>query len=59
MDHYLGKEMVQSLIVLRFANQVFKRIWNSDSIESVLISFKETIGVEARGGYFDEHGIIR
>lgn len=59
IDHYLGKEMVQNLIVLRFANKMFKQIWNRDSIESVTITFKEPIGTEGRGGYFDEFGIIR
>ena len=59
IDHYLGKEMVQNLIVLRFANQIFKRIWNRDSIECVIITFKEPFGTEGRGGYFDEFGIIR
>lgn len=59
IDHYLGKEMVQNLIVLRFANKIFKRIWNRDSIESVMITFKEPFGTEGRGGYFDEFGIIR
>jgi glucose-6-phosphate 1-dehydrogenase len=59
IDHYLGKEMVQNLLVLRFANVMFHRIWNRDSISSVTISFKEPIGTEGRGGYFDEFGIIR
>lgn len=59
IDHYLGKEMVQNLIVLRFANKIFKRIWNRDSIECVMITFKEPFGTEGRGGYFDEFGIIR
>lgn len=59
IDHYLGKEMVQNLIVLRFANKIFKRIWNRDSIECVTITFKEPFGTEGRGGYFDEFGIIR
>ncbi len=59
IDHYLGKEMVQNLIVLRFANKIFSKIWNRDSIESVMITFKENIGTEGRGGYFDEFGIIR
>lgn len=59
IDHYLGKEMVQNLIVLRFANQIFKRIWNRDSVECVIITFKEPFGTEGRGGYFDEFGIIR
>ena len=51
--------MVQSLLVLRFANEILRRVWNRDSVESVFINFKEKIGVEARGGYFDEYGIIR
>ncbi len=59
IDHYLGKEMVQNIIVLRFANKIFKKIWNRDSIESVTITFKEPFGTEGRGGYFDEFGIIR
>jgi glucose-6-phosphate 1-dehydrogenase len=59
IDHYLGKEMVQNLIVLRFANKIFKRIWNRDSIECIMITFKEPFGTEGRGGYFDEFGIIR
>ncbi|CAF2396099.1 unnamed protein product [Rotaria sp. Silwood2] len=59
IDHYLGKEMVQNIIVLRFANQILSRIWNRDSIASVNIIFKEDIGTQGRGGYFDEFGIIR
>jgi glucose-6-phosphate 1-dehydrogenase len=59
IDHYLGKEMVQNLIVLRFSNRMFNRVWNRDSIECVKITFKEPFGTEGRGGYFDEFGIIR
>ncbi|KAI0989641.1 hypothetical protein GJ496_001870 [Pomphorhynchus laevis] len=59
IDHYLGKEMVQSLIMLRFANQIFSKTWNRDSIKCVLITFKENIGTLGRGGYFDQYGIIR
>jgi len=59
IDHYLGKEVVQNLQVLRFANLVFETIWNSDFIESVSISWKEDAGVGERGGYFDHYGIIR
>lgn len=51
--------MVQSILAFRFANQIFRRIWNRDSIESVFISFKENFGTEGRAGYFDEYGIIR
>lgn len=59
IDHYLGKEMVQNLMVLRFANKIFSPIWNRDNIASVVISFKEPFGTQGRGGYFDEFGIIR
>lgn len=59
IDHYLGKEMVQNLMVLRFANSVFDPLWNRNNVASVTISFKEDIGTEGRGGYFDEFGIIR
>ncbi|XP_064607109.1 glucose-6-phosphate 1-dehydrogenase-like isoform X2 [Liolophura sinensis] len=59
IDHYLGKEMVQNLMVLRFGNQIFGPIWNRDSIASVVITFKEPFGTQGRGGYFDEFGIIR
>ncbi len=59
IDHYLGKEMVQNIIVLRFANQILSRVWNRDSIAAVNIIFKEDIGTQGRGGYFDEFGIIR
>ncbi|CAK8689154.1 glucose-6-phosphate 1-dehydrogenase-like isoform X2 [Clavelina lepadiformis] len=59
IDHYLGKEMVQNLLILRFANRIFGPIWNRDNIASVLITFKEPFGTAGRGGYFDQFGIIR
>ena len=59
IDHYLGKEMVQNLMVLRFANAVFEPLWDSRSISTVQITFKEPFGTEGRGGYFDSFGIIR
>ncbi|KAI0241216.1 Glucose-6-phosphate 1-dehydrogenase [Lamellibrachia satsuma] len=59
IDHYLGKEMVQNLMVLRFANCLFSRMWNRDNIASVVITFKEPFGTQGRGGYFDQFGIIR
>lgn len=59
IDHYLGKEMVQNLLVLRFANAIFEPIWNRTHISSVQIIFKEPIGTNGRGGYFDKIGIIR
>ncbi|XP_055384238.1 glucose-6-phosphate 1-dehydrogenase isoform X2 [Condylostylus longicornis] len=59
IDHYLGKEMVQNLMTIRFANKIFSPTWNRDNIASVLITFKEPFGTQGRGGYFNEFGIIR
>ena len=59
IDHYLGKELVMNLLVLRFANVAFQAIWNRQTIKSVQVIFKEDFGTEGRGGYFDEYGIIR
>lgn len=59
IDHYLGKELIQNLLILRFGNRIFEPIWNRDHIESVSIAFSETIGVEGRAGYFDRFGITR
>lgn len=59
IDHYLGKEVIQNLLILRFGNRIFEPIWNRDHIESISISFSEKIGVEGRAGYFDHFGIIR
>ena len=59
IDHYLGKEIVQNLLVLRFANVLFEPVWNREFVEQVQITWKENIGIEDRGGYFDEYGIIR
>merc|ERR1711988_900834 len=59
IDHYLGKEMVQNLMTLRFGNRIFSPTWNRDNIASVVINFKEPFGTQGRGGYFDELGIIR
>ncbi|CAF5088231.1 unnamed protein product, partial [Rotaria sp. Silwood1] len=50
IDHYLGKEMVQNIIVLRFANQILSRVWNRDSIATVNIICQEDIGTQGRGG---------
>lgn len=51
--------MVKNLMILRFANVIFGSVWNRHSIDNVQITFKEKIGTEGRGGYFDEFGIIR
>ncbi|KNC76019.1 glucose-6-phosphate 1-dehydrogenase X [Sphaeroforma arctica JP610] len=59
IDHYLGKEMVQNLLIMRFANAMFQPIWNRNYIECVRVTFKEPFGTQGRGGYFDEFGIIR
>ncbi|MBN2302627.1 MAG: glucose-6-phosphate dehydrogenase [Lentisphaerae bacterium] len=59
IDHYLGKELIQNLLVLRFANRIFRRLWNNKHIERVDIVWKEQNGVDDRAGYFDQYGIIR
>ncbi|VDN96438.1 unnamed protein product [Rodentolepis nana] len=59
IDHYLGKEMVQNLLILRFANMIFSPLWNREHISNVTISFKEPFGTAGRGGYFDNFGVIR
>jgi len=59
IDHYLGKEMVKNLLILRFGNEFLGATWNRNHIDSVQITFKEPFGTEGRGGYFDEFGIIR
>ena len=59
IDHYLGKEAVQNLLALRFANTFFEPLWNKVSIEHVQITVAETIGVEDRFGYYDEYGALR
>lgn len=53
IDHYLGKEMTQNLLVLRFSNTMFEPIWSRDHIQSITFTFKENFGTEGRGGYFD------
>lgn len=59
IDHYVGKEAVQNLLVLRFSNVVFEPLWNRQHVSCVVISFKENFGTKGRGGYFDKSGIIR
>ena len=59
IDHYLGKETVQNLLALRFANVVFERLWNADVIDHVQITVGETVGVEGRGDYYDHSGALR
>jgi glucose-6-phosphate 1-dehydrogenase len=59
IDHYLGKETVQNLLVLRFANSLFEPVWNHNGIDHVQITVAETVGVEDRGGYYDHTGALR
>jgi glucose-6-phosphate 1-dehydrogenase len=59
IDHYLGKEMVQNIEVVRFANSLFEPIWNSRHIANIQITSSETVGVEERGGYYDKAGALR
>lgn len=59
IDHYLGKEMVQNLLVFRFSNSWMDWLWHRNAISHVEICFKESIGTQGRGGYFDQYGIIR
>ncbi|KAF7714227.1 Glucose-6-phosphate 1-dehydrogenase [Penicillium ucsense] len=59
IDHYLGKEMVKNILILRFGNEFFNATWNRHHIDNIQITFKEPFGTEGRGGYFDEFGIIR
>lgn len=59
IDHYLGKETVQNILVFRFANSIFEPLWNSRYISRIEISVCEDIGVGNRGDYFDHHGILR
>ena len=59
IDHYLGKETVQSILVFRFANAIFEPLWNRQSISHVQITVAETVGVEQRGGYYEEAGVVR
>lgn len=59
IDHYLGKETVQNILALRFANQLFEPIWNANYVDHVQITMAEDIGVEGRGGYYDGIGAAR
>ncbi len=59
IDHYLGKETVQNILVFRFSNGIFEPIWNRRYIDHVQITVGETVGVEQRGRYYDKAGTLR
>src|SRR5690606_12768986 len=59
IDHYLGKETVQNLMAIRFANALFEPLWNARFVDHVQITVAETIGVEGRGDYYDHAGALR
>lgn len=59
IDHYLGKEMVQNILPLRFTNPLIKNIWNSATIKNIQVTLAEHLGVEARGGYYETSGALR
>ncbi|NCV99782.1 MAG: glucose-6-phosphate dehydrogenase [Proteobacteria bacterium] len=59
IDHYLGKEAVQNLLALRFANTIFEKSWSNSAIDHIQITVAEDLGVEDRGGYYDETGALR
>ncbi len=59
IDHYLGKETVQNMLVLRFGNSIFEPVWNRSHVHHVQITAAETVGVEHRAGYYEEAGVVR
>jgi len=59
IDHYLGKEMIQNVSAIRFANQMFESLWNNRHIDNVQITFAESLGVEDRGGYYETSGALK
>lgn len=59
IDHYLGKEMIQNIMVLRFSNSIFESIWNNKYIDNIQISLTEKLGVGTRGGYYENSGAMR
>lgn len=59
IDHYLGKETVQNILVFRFANSLFERVWNRDAVDHVQITVAESVGLEGRASYYEEAGALR
>ena len=59
IDHYLGKEMIQNIMMVRFANRIFEEVWYNRTIKNVKIIVKETDGILNRGGYYDQSGALK
>lgn len=59
LDHYIAKDTVRNLLVFRFANAIFEPLWNREHIDNIQITATEEIGIEGRGGYYDQAGIVR
>jgi glucose-6-phosphate 1-dehydrogenase len=59
IDHYLGKETVQNILVLRFGNSIFEPLWNRNHVDHVEITAAETIGIEGRGAFYEQTGVVR
>jgi len=59
IDHYLGKETVQNILMFRFANAIFEPVWNRNYIDSIQITIAESVGIEHRAGYYDKSGALR
>jgi glucose-6-phosphate 1-dehydrogenase len=59
IDHYLGKETVQNILMFRFSNSIFERLWSRDTVDHVQITVGESLGVEQRGGYYEQAGALR
>jgi glucose-6-phosphate 1-dehydrogenase len=59
IDHYLGKETVQNILMFRFSNAIFERLWHRDAVDHVQLTVSEAHGVDQRGGYYEEAGALR
>ena len=59
IDHYLGKDTVQNILFFRFSNNIFEQLWNRHNIENIQITVAETLGIENRGAYYEQSGVVR